>query len=142
MPKLGSASLREASRSVVLRAEGVARRQPHRGREQRDNGIKHHIVQILRVRHPRMPRNATIWLVLWHSRPRHHHWGSFRDRPRPSLLKRTWREHGGTDLTKRETNLSREFLASANYTEKGQSLLTPTVLYAVHVLCCHNQVVK
>ena len=50
MPKLGNASLREASLSVVLRAEGVTRRQPHRGREQRDNGIKHHIVQILRVR--------------------------------------------------------------------------------------------
>ena len=50
MPKLGSASLREASLSVVLRAEGVTRRQSHRGREPRDNGIKHHIVQILRVR--------------------------------------------------------------------------------------------
>ena len=34
MPKLGSASLREASFSVVLRAEGVTRRQLHRGREQ------------------------------------------------------------------------------------------------------------
>ena len=50
MAKLGRASVREASLSVVLRAEGVTRRQPHRGREQRDNGIKHHIVQILRVR--------------------------------------------------------------------------------------------
>ena len=33
MPKLGSASLREANLSVVLRAEGLTRRQPHRGSE-------------------------------------------------------------------------------------------------------------
>ena len=33
MLKLGSVSLREASLSVVLRAEGVTRRQPHRGSE-------------------------------------------------------------------------------------------------------------
>ena len=33
MPKLGSVSFREASLSVVVRAEGVTRRQPHRGSE-------------------------------------------------------------------------------------------------------------
>ena len=131
MPKLGSASLREASLSVVLRTEGVTRRQSHRGREPRDNGIKHHIVQILRVRiHGRDEMQRTSALL-----------AKTPYRPRPSLLKRTARARW-TDLTKRETNLSRELLASANYTEKGKSLLTPTVLYAVHVLCCHNQVIK
>ena len=72
--------------------------------------------------HPRTPRNATISLVLRHSRPRNRHWGSFPRAPKTSSSEKDMARARWTDFTKRETNLRREPLASAKYTEKGQSL--------------------
>ena len=68
--------------------------------------------------HPRTPRNATILLVPRHFRRGNHHWGSYRDRPRPILPKRTWHAHGGPTSPKAKQNLSREPIGSANYTER------------------------
>ena len=128
MPKLGSASLREASLSVVLRAEGVTRRQSHRGREPRDNGIKHHIVQILRVRiHGRDEMQP--FRLYFGTLGKTPSLGIFPRSPKTFSPEKDMARARWTDLTKRENKLEPRTLGQRQNTQRRDSPY-------LHQRCC------